>query len=332
MILLTGGGGYIGSVLAQRLAHAKTPLRIFDKFYFGNDPLKQLKGKTEIVSGDVRSFPENVLDGVDVVIHLAALSNDPTADFSPTTNKEINTTATLNLVILAKKKGVKKFILASSCSIYDLPDEKNVRLKNESSYVSPTAFYSVSKREAEKGLLKMADNHFCVSILRKGTVFGYSPRMRFDLVVNTMVKDALSRRIIKIVGEGNHWRPLVDVEDAAEAYWTILNAAAAKVNGQIFNISLGNFLVKDLAQEVKRVLFKNFAINTQIVYEPPREKIRSYKVSNLKAKRNLNFVPKMTIEESIVKMVNKIRENEIKMDDPIYYNIEWMKPILEEEK
>lgn len=328
-ILITGGAGYLGTVLSEKLAKEGLSVRIFDRFYFGRDKIRHLDGTVESVEGDIRKPPADLFDGVDSIIHLAALSNDPTAEFNPKANLQINTLATKKLASLAKKNGVRRFVFASSCSIYDLGMVNGHEMRHELSRVSPRAAYSVSKHKAEKELKKLASGKFDVVILRKGTVFGFSPRMRYDLVVNTMVKNALSSGVIKIFCRGVQWRPLVDIEDAARAYAMTLTAPSEEIKGQIFNISLGNFLVRDLASVVSKTLKKHFKINPKIIFENDDKRDRSYSVSGDKAKKILGFVPKVSVEESIVRMVKGIRS--AKMTDfgnPIYYNIEWMRPIL----
>lgn len=332
MILVTGGAGYIGTVLCEKLLKKGHNLRIFDRFYFGRKATARLDGKAELVEGDTRDFSDDLLDGVDTVIHLAALSNDPTADFNPKANHEINTLATGKLATQAKKRGIKRFIFASSCSIYDKGLDWDETVNDENTKVNPSAFYSVSKHEAEKEILRLSDDNFCVVVLRKGTVFGFSPRMRFDLVINTMVKDALSKGVIKIYGEGFQWRPLVDIDDVSEAYSMALDAPEDKVNGEIFNVSLDNFLVKDLAFLISNILQKYLSLKPKVIFEKHEDKVRSYKVSSKKAKRILNFSPKIPIERSVVKIVNGIKKERISdFDNSLYYNIEWMRPILEEE-
>ncbi len=332
MILVTGGAGYVGAVLVQKLLDQDFKVRVFDKFYFGKKPLLANSKKIEIVEGDIRNVPEKILDGVDAVIHLAGLSNDPTAEFNPEANREINTVGTVNLAKAAKKKGVSRFIFASSCSIYDFFNGDD-EIRDEDSYVKPTVPYSLSKFNAEEELKKLAGDDFCVTILRKGTVFGYSPRMRFDLVVNTMVKDAFLKNTITVVGEGLHWRPLVDVTDASEAYILALLASKDAVNGQIFNISLGNFQVNDIAKEVRGALLKNFSLDVAIEHTPPPRKVRSYRVSNKKAALILKFVPKISIEGSVLEIASHIKNGDaVDFQNPIYYNIDWMRPIFEKEE
>lgn len=332
MILITGGAGYIGAVLTEKLVQKDLSVTVFDRFYFGKSSLEHLQNKIKIIEGDIRTFNEELLTNVEIIIHLAALSNDPTAEFNPLANYQINTEATVRLAKIAKKKGVKKFIFASSCSIYDTGFENGSCIKNEQSRVRPKAAYSLSKYQAEKALLELAGKNFCVVILRKGTVFGYSPRMRYDLVVNTMVKDALSQGIIKIFAGGLEWRPLVAVEDAAQAYWAALTAPASLVNGQIFNIALDNFLVKDLAYLIQKILDNYFSIKTKTVFVNASGLIRSYRVSNQKIAKILNFKPKVSVEESVKKMVEKISNGHFAdFANPLYYNIALMRPILEKE-
>lgn len=331
-ILLTGGAGYIGSVLTEKLVGKGLKIKVFDKFYFGKESLQHLGKRVDIIEGDIRNIPIEVFTDVETVLHLAGFSNDPMADFDPKINMMINTTATIDLAKKAKEYGIKKFIFASSCSIYDLGLENENGIKDENAIVNPVASYSLSKYKAEREILKLVDDNFCVVILRKGTLFGFSKRMRYDLVVNTMIKNALSQGIIKVFCRGLQWRPLIDIEDVAEAYYIALTSPPKNVNGQIFNITLNNFLVKDLADIVQKTLKKHFSINTTVVFEQSDRKDRSYRVSGTKAKKILLFIPKVSIEKSIVKMVKNIRRfHYTDFDNPRYYNINWMLPYFEKE-
>lgn len=330
MILLTGGGGYVGAVLLQKLLKEKRKVRVVDCLFFGRTPLKEISGNFELVFADIRKVNPEILTRVDTIVHLAGLSNDPTAEFNPKANFEINTLATINLAKAAKEAGVSRFVFASSCSIYDLGELKKTHTKTETSVVKPKAAYSLSKHKAEVAILKLADRNFCVTVLRKGTVFGYSPRMRYDLVVNTMVKDALLNKQIKIYGKGLQWRPLVDINDVAAAYLLASTAPAKKINKQIFNVTLDNFLVRDLAYQIKDILKKDFSMEIEVVHTPPKGKIRSYKVSGQKMQKTLGFKPKNTIETAVVEIVRMAKSKKgHKLNDPRFYNIEWMRPIFE---
>lgn len=332
MILVTGGAGYVGSVLVKYFLENNLNIRVYDKFYFGRDHMRAKKGRLEMVEGDIVNFDPVIFENIKYVIHLAGLSNDPTADFNPDANFRINTDSTIELAKYAKKRGVKRFIFASSCSIYDRGELQKTFMKTERSKVKPEAYYSLSKRRAEKGILKLADSKFGVVVLRKGTVFGFSPRMRYDLVVNTMIKDALSKNEIKIFGQGLHWRPLVDVRDVARAYLLAVKAPINKVNGSIFNIIGGNFLIRELAVNIQEILGRDFGKKPKVTFIKSPNKIRSYKVGGLAAQEILGFKPQITLEESIIKLVREIKKGKNSdFANPLYYNIDWMKPILEKE-
>jgi nucleoside-diphosphate-sugar epimerase len=210
LILVTGGAGYIGCVLVPRLIEWGYRVRILDRLYFGEDVLAGFRDAVDLVVGDVRALPAGTLDGVAGVIHLAGLSNDPTAEFNPEANWQMNALATEHLGRMCVERGINRFVLASSCSLYDglLPG-----IHDETAAIEPRAAYAVSKHYAEEKLLELVDDGLVPVILRNGTVYGHSPRMRFDLVVNTFVKDALVSGRLSLHGGGWMWRPLVDVRD-----------------------------------------------------------------------------------------------------------------------
>ena len=176
MILVTGGAGYIGCVAVRQLLDKGEAVRVFDKLYFGEEGLAEVRDKIELIQGDIRTFDPAVLDGCDAVLHLAGLSNDPTAEFNPKANEEINTAGTEVVARACKAKGIRRFINASTCSIYDLGFYAPDFLRDEDSEVKPRAAYAVSNYEAERALLELADDRFCPVILRQGTVYGWSPR------------------------------------------------------------------------------------------------------------------------------------------------------------
>src|SRR5437763_6269452 len=213
-VLVTGGAGYIGCVLAQRLLERGYRVRVLDRLYFGEEPLAGLRDQVELVAADVRELPASALDGVDAVIHLAGLSNDPTAEYDPEANWQMNAVATAALGRACVDRGVERLVFASSCSLYDgLPPG----MHDETAPIQPRGAYATSKRYGEQALLALVDDGLCPVVLRNGTVYGHSPRMRFDLVVNTFVKDALLRGELLLHGGGWMWRPLVDVCDVSDA-------------------------------------------------------------------------------------------------------------------
>jgi nucleoside-diphosphate-sugar epimerase len=226
---------------------------------------------------------------------------------------------------------VQRYVFASSCSIYDqgVEDPEADLILDEDSEVAPRAAYSSSKFEGEQRLLPMADQNFCPVVLRKGTVYGWSPRMRFDLVVNTFLKDALTRGKITIHYGGEMWRPLVDVRDVARAYIACMEAPEEKVRGEIFNVSFHNVRISELALRVRAAL-REVGHDAEIVPDYSYHGVRSYRVSAAKIQRVLDFKPKVTIEESVKDLVKKIKEyGYTDFDNPKYYNIRWMR-LLEE--
>jgi nucleoside-diphosphate-sugar epimerase len=333
-ILVVGGAGYVGCVLVPELLERGYAVKVFDRFYYGEQGLKEVHDRIELEVGDIRTMTASSLEDVDAVINLGGLSNDPTAEYNPKANYEMNTAATEKLARLCKDVGVRRYVFASSCSIYDIGegnDEKDVLL-DENANVDPKAAYSRSKYEAEQILLALADEHFCPVILRKGTVYGFSPRMRYDLVVNTFVKDAMSRGVLTPYSGGEMWRPMVDVHDAAKAYITCVQAPEEKVFRQIFNVVNRNFRISELALRVREGL-RQAGVTAEIAPEYRYKGVRNYRVSGKKLERTLDFKPSVSVEESVVHMVERVRQlGYTDFDNPRYYNIRWMKMLEEADK
>jgi len=333
-ILLVGGAGYVGSVLAEELLERGYAVRILDRLYYGEDGLREIHDRVELVKGDMRTAGPAIMDGVSAVINVGGLSNDPTAEYHPKANHEMNTVATVKLAELCKAHGVRRYIFASSCSIYDRgvgEDQKDV-LQDETSDVNPRAAYSSSKYNAERQLLEMVDNDFCPVILRKGTINGFSPRMRYDLVVNTFVKAALSTGVLTLHYGGEMWRPLVDIRDVARAYIACVEAKDELVRGEIFNVSFQNMRVSELALRIREGL-RSQGVAVEIRPDYGYKGVRSYRVSAQKIERVLGVRPKVTIEESVADMVKKITSyGYTDFDNPKYYNIRWMRMLEEAHK
>jgi nucleoside-diphosphate-sugar epimerase len=330
-VLVVGGAGYVGAVLVSELLAIGMSVRVLDRMFFGRRPLDGVSDRIELIQADMREFDEQHVAGCDAVVNLGGLSNDPTAEFNPRANAELNTEATVRVAEVAKRAGAQRFVLASTCSIYDRGVSEDARdlLQDEESDVAPKAAYATSKLAAERAILPLAGPGFAAVALRKGTVFGFSPRMRYDLVVNAFVKDALSTGKLTIHYGGAMWRPLIDVRDVARAYVTVLQAPADAISGQIFNVSGGNFRISELALRVQQAL-RSCDVAAEINADFGYRIIRSYRVSNQKASRLLGFEPKVSVEESVVNMVDSIRRHGFEnVSHPKYYNIEWMK-LLEE--
>ena len=326
-VLVTGGAGYIGSVLTAMLVERGYRVRVLDRFYWNHAPLADLGDSIELVHGDVRTMTGDILDGVDAVVHFAGLSNDPTAEYNPDANWKMNALATEHLADLCKRHGVQRLTYGSSCSIYDGLDE--IGPLDETVKVCPRGAYSTSKFFGEQVLLERADASFAPVILRQGTVYGYSPRMRFDLVVNTFVKDALLHGKLFLHGGGWMWRPLVDVTDVAEAHIRCIEAEVDLVSGEIFNVVQGNYQIRQLAMLVAGSLkLRGVDVQLQTVDAPAL--VRNYRCTNQKLRERLGFEPSTTVLESIEGILDHldILDRQI-LTHPRYYNIGWM-TLLEE--
>ncbi len=325
IILVTGGAGYIGSVLVRELLKEGYDVRVFDALYFGKQSLSEIEDRIEIVQGDVRRFPESVLKGCSSVIHMGSLSNDPTADFDPKANHEINCEGTRQVAEACKKAGVKRMTFASSAAVYGFHVGGIV---NEEVKTNPQSEYARSKLDAENVLLALADGSFCPVILRQATVYGLSNRMRWDLVVNTMTKDAFSRNKIAVFCEGENWRPLVSVDDVARAHIKCMEAPESSVRGQIFNLVHDNLMILELAGVMKAYLHKKKRIEVDVV--SGEKESRSYRISGKKMKKILGFEPRISIGDAVNEIYSAVLQGRYAdFENPIYYNIKWMKLLAE---
>lgn len=314
-ILVAGGAGYIGSVLIPKLLERGYEVDVLDLFWFGNHLPKEVK----FINKNIFDLEENDVKGYDQVIFLAGLSNDPMAEYSPAENFISNGSAPPFLAYIAKKAGVKRFIYAGSCSVYgytvnELYDETSPAISNYP--------YGISKLQGENAVLQMQDKNFSVIAFRQGTVSGYSPRMRLDLVVNTMFKFALTEGVITINNPAI-WRPILAIQDAATAYIRALES-----NGDIsgvFNVASGNYTVGEIGDLVKSGVKKFLGLDVQLNIKHIQD-YRNYKVSIEKAKKVLSFHPKNDVETIIEDLVEN-REKFKDFDNPNYYNIQVFKKI-----
>jgi nucleoside-diphosphate-sugar epimerase len=331
LVLVTGGAGYIGCQLVPVLLDGGYRVRVFDLMFYGDAGLDRVRDRIEIVEGDIRSVPAGLLDGVSSIINLAGLSTEPAAEYRPEANQEINFKAAVDLARLAKEKKVRRFIQASSGSIYDVGaghPEKDI-MHTEDSPVVPFRIYSITKREAEKHILAMADDSFTPVVLRKGSVYGYSPRMRFDLVVNAFVLNALQTGCLVLHNGGEMWRPLLSIQDAAAAYKLMLEAPAEKVSAEIFNVTNGNYRISELALRVRHKLGE-LDIPCELQPDYNYRNLRSCQASGQKIAQKLAFTPKVTVEETVEDLVQKIRGGAFhEATDPAFHNIRWL-DLLEE--
>ena len=331
LVLVTGGAGYIGCQLVPTLLEAGYRVRVFDIMFYGDGGLDRVRDGIEVVEGDIRTVPADLLDGVSAIINLAGLSTEPAAEYRPEANQEINFKAAVDLAALAKKKGVRRFIQASSGSIYDVGagnPEKDI-MHSEESLVEPFRVYSITKREAEKKILGMADQSFTPVALRKGSVYGYSPRMRFDLVVNAFTLNALQTGQLVLHNGGEMWRPLLSIQDAAKAYKLMLEAPAEKIRGEIFNVTNGNYRISELALRVQKKLAE-MNIPCELRPDYNYRNLRSCQASGKKITQNLGFIPRVTVEQTVEDLVQKIRGGAFRdPSEAAFHNIRWL-DLLEE--
>ena len=307
-------------------------MRLLDRLYFGEDALASFRDQVEVVVADVRDIPDSAFDGVDGVINLSGLSNDPTAEFDPDANWQMNAIATETLGQKCVEKGIERYVFASSCSLYDgLPPG----MHDETADIEPRAAYATSKRYGEEALLKLADDGLTPVLLRNGTVYGWSPRMRFDLVVNTFVKDALLNGKLNLHGGGWMWRPLVDVRDVSDAMIAAYEAPAEKVRGEIFNVLHSNYQIRELAMLVAGTV--QLTGREVTLSETPAPKLtRDYECSNSKLSTTLGFIPRHSVLEAASDLVQRLDgADKTVLTDPRHYNIRWLelmnelKPSLE---
>ncbi len=327
LVLVTGGGGYIGAVLVPMLVERGYRVRVVDRLYWGTAPLAAVLDQVETVHADVRDLPGDVLDGVGAVVHLAGLSNDPTAEWAPEANWQMNALATERLANACRRAGMRRLTYGSSCSIYDgLPPG---RTHDEHAEVAPRGAYATSKKYGEEALLAAAGPDFCPVLLRQATVYGFSPRMRYDLVVNTFLKDALSKGKLSLHGGGWMWRPLVDVGDVARAHIACLEAPEERVRGEIFNVVHDNYQIRQLAMLVAGSA-QLFGHPVALDEAPLPSLVRDYRCSGQKLRDRLGFDPMVTPLESIADMLRRVTEaGYADFSHPRFYNIAWMMLLAE---
>jgi nucleoside-diphosphate-sugar epimerase len=315
-ILVGGGAGYIGSFLIPLLIERGYDVDVIDLCWFGNNLPKSVK----VTQKDLFDCDQDSLEGYEQIVFLAGLSNDPMAEFDPSKNFVFNAALPSYLAFIAKKAGAKRFIYASSCSVYGYTVNE---LYNEDSPVTCSYPYGISKLQGERGVLQLADDDFSVIALRKGTVCGYSPRMRLDLIVNTMFKSAVTDKKIT-VNNPSIWRPILDIRDAASAYLRAIQADYS-LSG-VYNIASGNYTVGQVGDLVKYEVEKLTATTVNVVLKNT-EDFRNYKVTTEKAKTYLGFQPRHAIED----IVEHLYQNKAcfeQYDEDRFYNINVFKKLL----
>lgn len=329
IILITGGAGYVGNVVVRALLNKGYKVRVFDKLIFTKDSLRDIRDKIELVKGDIRNINSDIMDGVDGIIHLAGFSTEPTSQYNPRYTDLLNHIATEDLAKKAKQKGIKRFIFASSCSVYfTYTTSLNPKESKESDSVNPISPYSLSKRAAEQALLELTDENFRPTILRKGTIYGLSPRMRYDLVLNSFTKDAFLKRKLTVNAGGKIWRPMVDIQDIAQAYIKALELPLDKVGGKIFNVCSKNWNIGELAKYVQKVLKQRKGVDVDINIEPAGI-TRNYKSSNLLFNKIFQYSSIRTLAEAALEIWDHLEKNPKDGSNSIYYNDKWEIQLME---
>jgi len=320
-VLVTGGAGYIGSILTEQLLDAGHRVTVLDRFFFG-DTLAHLRERPglELRKGDVRWVEPDIFDGIDAVLGLAAISNDPAGELDPEATRAINFRGRARMARLAKEHGVRRYVLASSCSVYGFQDG----ILDETSSTNPLTTYAEANIAAEQAILPLADSTFTVTALRQATVYGLSPRMRFDLAINGMTLGVLQEGSIPILRDGTQWRPMVHVRDTARAFVTVLGAPAEDVNGEIFNVGSDdqNFQIHPLAKRVSEAAGVPFV--ERWYGDPDR---RSYRVSFAKIRKVLDFEPRHTPEDAAVEIKEALAEGRV-VPDARTRTVEWYRELL----
>jgi len=308
-ITVTGAGGYVGSVLIGALLQAGYSVRAIDRFFFGLEPLRPYSNHPGLrfQVGDIRNVTPHDLEGSWAVVDLAALSNDPTGDLDHELTREINEIGRSSVARAAKSAGVERYVFSSSCSVYGAGGNGH---STESSDLHPLTAYAKSCAVAEESVRKLNGDGFTSVALRLSTVFGLSPRMRFDLVVNLMTLNAFETGQIKVMG-GEQWRPLVHVRDVARAILVALEKPSETVGGEVFNVGLTNLQVKDIARMVRDSL----PIPSEILTSINGHDHRDYNVNFDRAKEILGFVPNYSIRDGVVEIYDALKEGVVKNDD-----------------
>jgi len=319
-VLVTGCGGYIGTTLVPYLLKNGYSVRCLDRFFFGDDVISHFSSdeNVEIVKGDIRTADRSIMKGVDAVVDMASLSNDPSGELNPDLTLSINYKGRARLAKIAKESGVGRYILTSSCSVYGFRDD----VADEESEPNPLTTYARANLLAEREILPLSSEDFHPTALRLATVYGPSKRMRFDILVNGMTLNAYLEGKIPVMRDGTQKRPLVHVFDVARAIHRALRANGG-IGGETINIGHEdqNYRVIDVAEIVKRVAGGEIAM-----YGDPDT--RSYAVKFEKARRLLDFVPIFDVEDGVKQIYHELLIGNLRQD-PRWITVKWYRYLIE---
>jgi len=327
-VLVAGGAGYVGCVLVPKLLDAGYEVVVYDLMLFGSDGLPKDHADLTVIEGDLRDTATfaNALKGVDSVIHLACISNDPSFELDPELSKSINYGCFEPTVKACADASVARFIYASTSSVYGISDAPEV---TEDHPLLPVSDYNKYKGLSEPRLLKYQSPSFTTVIIRPATVCGYSPRMRLDLTINILTNHAVNRGKITVFG-GSQKRPNIHIDDIAELYVDLLERPVEQIAGDTFNAGYENFTVSELAEQVKKVVEEEFPDKAPIEIETTSsDDLRSYHVSSKKILNTLDWAPKRSIEDAVRDLCRAFKAGKLpdSLDDDSYINVRTVKKL-----
>lgn len=316
-VLVIGGAGYIGTSVVSKFLEEGHQVTVYDSLLFGEDSLADFKSnpKFSLIKGDIRNISEmnRAIDGRDAVILVAAVVGEPACNKNPKDTVETNIFAAISIASMCKYYNIERFVFASTDSVYGIKEG----LIDENASRDPISLYAKSKVIVEDELMNMMDENFKPIILRKSTVYGLSRRMRFDLILNILAKNAAISNKIKIFG-GKQWRPMVHVNDVAKAYLLAVEAPYEKVAGEIFNVgdTSQNYQIGKIGELVRKVV-----PDVEIEVIPQNPDLRDYHVNCDKIKKQLGFRVEYTCEQGIKEVYDAIKAGKFRnIDDKKYYN------------
>src|SRR2546422_5155763 len=320
-VVVTGGAGYVGAVLVPKLLDQGYRVCVIDLFLFGQDVLPKAHPRLECVEGDIRNqvLLKQVMRGAEAVIHLACISNDPSFELDPELSRSINFECFEPMVVIAKEVGVRRFIYASTSSVYGVSDAPDV---TEEHPLVPLTDYNKYKGMCEPLLLRHQAPDFTTVVVRPATVCGYSPRLRLDLTVNILTMSALTSGRITVFG-GTQQRPNIHIEDVVDLYLLLLELPDAAIGGRPYNAGYQNHTIAEIAEIVRGVVTREVPARAAVeIVTTPSNDLRSYHISSERIRRELGFVPKRTIEDALPDLCRAFQAGKVPdPDDVRYYNV-----------